>query len=376
MHTIDIYNANNKGRHMANETLTKPLESQMQGLPVPFSEEALHHAVLNLIVFQARITSYFVTEENATIVPWQILGLKNVEHVTDIFDPDLSGEDMGLTYDDVRETNFAKCVEEMYQYAYFGRLDTSADSLQYESLATWICCILSDMHKSEFITEWNAYGGDGDGAALCMEIAELANARRVLEGGENFFHFGSGATDHDCLTIRQFALLSGMEEMSVRAAANKTQKRANPLITFKDEQGHTRIAVEEAKKWLQAKGRYVQEERFYRSGDTDITKRRYASLEALEAAMNARLSFLVSNDKKREEMKEALGAVNIRIHAGMFGGNFFESESVNLRDHEVVSALALILDLPPEVLVLRAKEASLTEQLADVEKVLKSVTEK
>lgn len=372
---IDIDNIYNLDRHMENETLTKPLESQTQGLPVPFSEEELHHAVLNLIVFQARIAGYFVTEENATIVPWQILDFKNDEHASDIFATDLTGEDMGLTYADVRETNFAKCVEEMYQYAYFGRLDTSTDSLEYESLVTWICCILSDMHKSKFLSEWYDYNGQGNGAALCMGIAELANARRVLEGGENFFHF-DGGTDVNCLTIRQFALLAGMEEMSVRAAANKTQKRANPLITFKDEQGGTRIALEEAKKWLQSKGRYVQEERFYRNGDTDLTKRRYASLEALEEAMNARLSFLVSNDKKMEEMKESLGAMNIKMHAGMFGGNYFESESVNLRDYEVVSALALILDLPPEVLVLRAKEAALIEQLSDVEIALKSMTEK
>lgn len=80
---------------------------------------------------------------------------------------------------------------------------------------------------------------------------------------QHFYTFDRAWGDEDnnssekaegALTIHQMALLSGMEEMSIRTAISRAS--AKQLSAFKEDR-RTLIKVADAKEWLITKGRFV-----------------------------------------------------------------------------------------------------------------------
>jgi hypothetical protein len=200
----------------------------------------------------------------------------------------------------------------------------------------------------------------------------LANARNVLEGGESFFiSFGTPqARDEysfNSLTIRQMALLSGMEEMSIRAAANP--KRANPLKTH-SEDGGTRVAIDVAKVWLQAKGRYVPIQRYRSAGEVDLVKRGFIDTWQIFEVLDARHQMRVDHDGL-EAVKANLEKLGVSVGNGL-NGTYMELEEA-ISNESFMRPLAEFLELPVDLFVLRCKEVLAKQQLAKVERELREL---
>lgn len=284
--------------------------------------------------------------------------------------------EIGLTYDDIRGTDLAVEMERLYHYAYFGRLDDSAEFMGEESIYNWLAAILFDILQSQTAAFWsNEYRRKTlESAQRCVLVAELANARNILEGGESFFHFSRANTKDeaafdDRLTVRQLALLAGMEEMSIRAAANP--KRANVLIAIQED-GRTRFELEVAKEWLRAKERYIPITRYQSEGDIDLARRRFADPEELWGMLNARLQFL-SRSEDGSELAARIGDLGLSLVPADAGGQSFTVEEAQMRDSNTMKALANVLRLPGDLLVLRMREALARAELSAVEQGLRDI---
>ncbi len=342
-------------------------EQELGGFPIPFTLELLRADILTLYYQQARTIGWIAGADAF----WKLVERKLGIEESAAFDPDITPKDIGLDYSDIAHTEFAKSIETMFQYAYFGIQDESVESLDNESIHTWVSAILSDMSNSRVGNEWESYGATALAPAKrCLEVAELANARRALEGSsDNFFYFSAKGKDDDAvgyesLTIRQMSLLAGMEEMSIRAAANP--KRANPLKTYSDE-GRTRIRIEDAKTWLISKGRYVQIKYKFGAGDIDLSKRRIKSQDDLEELLYARLKMI---SLQKSEVNQV---IDMLIDKGIMANHPKYSEFVehSFRDQEKMTVLAESLDFNPALLWLRVREALANQELLNIERELR-----
>ena len=343
--------------------------------PVPYTLEQVRESVLTLFFQQARNIGMLSGDVDAA---WHILGKtkEDIESGLDLLDPDLEPKDYGVTYKDIKNTNFAESIENMYQYAYLGIQQVVIEAMHYESIYMWVSAGLEDMANSSMLEEWGSYGSYSDSdAKICLEIAELANARRMLESHDNFYNFGKLTKENDAiaigpeksLTVRQMALLSGMGEMSIRAAANP--KRVNPLPTYSDE-GKTRISIEAAKKWLQEKNRYIQIKKRHGAGDFDLLTSKFKSIEDFQGSMNDRILMISLRDGWSNDVFNELKNKQVLIPSD------FELMEINrecVSNPELLKLTAEILEFPYDLLHLRAREAAAQEELSLIESQLKKL---
>ena len=338
--------------------------------PVPFSIKEFREDITNVFLHYVRDICWMTDEETA----WAITKVAKPE--SNLCNPDCTAEDLGLAYDDIRHTEFAKALERLYDYAYFGKLDSSAEVLEDESIHTWITALVCDAAESSVAMEWAAYGLDVvPSAKRCAVVAEVANARVTLEGNEPFYTRFQGWTTEgylvsDFLTVRQFALLAGMEEMSVRAAANPS--RPNPIKTVKTDQG-TRIEIAVAKDWLQAKGRYIPVTKFWSEGTIDLAKQRFTNLPEFDAAL-CRQYRIQAGKLGQTEIDSALKACGISVGQGI-GFPVLNLSEADYSSETTLGALAKILELPGHLLFLRTQEVLAYEKLRGIEQELREVTQ-
>jgi hypothetical protein len=281
--------------------------------------------------------------------------------------------DMGVTYEHIRHTSLARHMEVLYELAFHGRLDASAEPMMNEGVYMWIADLLMDAHDGHVAEQSHFYEGPIIGSAYrCLFVAELANARHILEGGEgfsNFFRHDSkpGSSDLESLTVHQLALLAGMAEMSVRAAANP--KRAVPLQTYTAPGGGTRIAPDVAKAWLQARDRYIPVTRYWSAGEVDLQKRRFKNPQDLLEALDQQREALIAR-RETNTLDQALLNAGVKVEYGL-------SSDVMDRfdDAAFMTTLADLLELPAPWLVLRASETATLARLAEVERELKILSQ-
>lgn len=348
-------------------------------LPAPATKDELHRHLLSLYVMEYRTVSFMTSNEVALRLlprPDETAGLP-------FFHMDVRPDDFALTYDDIKSSEFVMAMDRMYDYAYFGIEDASYESMEDETSFTWAAALVSDWSDSHVAETCDAYGqGNLNAARICKQIAETANARAVLEGGEGFFPFGHrGAAKGDAwyltddLSVRQLALLAGMEEMTIRSAANP--KRANALQTYSNEKGATRIKPEVAKAWLIAKGRYVTPKRQWGGEELDLVKRSFRSadeaLEAISARFTANMTRLDESAKAR--MLSELKKAGIAVEKTIFGEPVLALDPEHLSDTRLMQYLAIALDLSPDLFVLRIREGLAKDNLNRVLREIREVIE-
>ena len=336
------------------------------GFVPPFDRDEFHQAVLETYLTLARAVAFMAGDQAA----WFVLGKPaGADFKYSLQVPELPLDWLDVTFQDISETPYAIKMEAMYDYAYFGMVDHSQESMDYEGPYMWITEYLCDLSRSSFAGELDEFGETTaiHSAQRCFRVAETANARRVLEGYDAFAPNMRNGKDDDMsgfqeLSIRQMALLANMEEMSIRAAANP--KRANPLITF-SEAGRTRISPEVAKAWLILKGRYVRITPRWTEGNIDLAKKQFATPYELIRALNSRWRHLGGTPDHGETDQIPSDVDKQFTEIGI--SSFYSIESEQLSDENFVRQIAEVLDLPAELLVLRAKEAILREKLAQTE---------
>lgn len=329
-----------------------------ENFPVPMSVDELHQHLLKMHFLKMRCIAFMTDSETGFRTSGKPLPLD-----TDLLDSSLEPGDFGLTYEDIQETEFATCMESMYQYAYFGVMDDvvngSINCMEYGSNFTLAGVVAYDMAHCRADSYWDGVGGSAhrESAVLCYQFVEVANARCILENQRNFLYYEGSAEedapsyDRQALSVPQMALLAGMGEMSIRAAANP--KRANPLKTY-SENGRTRITLADAKAWLQSKGRYIP---ITRRSDDDLqrlAKRKFASFEELDAFAHKRATFLSTAKGQVSEMSSL--------------------DRTLLLNDVFVHGLAQVLQLPVDLFSLRIKELVTKSELAEIERKLKSLS--
>jgi hypothetical protein len=149
--------------------------------------------------------------------------------------------DMGLTFQMVADWELVRSLIAMYRFGFLGQRDTSVEELGPGGYHIAVAALVRDLARSSFLRFLQHIGASRaeQSVARCLQTVELANARLTLEGLPRFFNFdakddnldldalinggdadlpqgGYGAT----LTVRQMALLSGLEEQSIRTFAN------------------------------------------------------------------------------------------------------------------------------------------------------------
>lgn len=356
------------------ESLSRPTTIDSSTFPIPFSLSAFRNDVLVVYTAQLRVLAWMMGTETAAtgevLKIWRLID-RTIDHPLEIYNPDCSVSDIGLVWEDIAHTHFAIVLESMYQYAYYCIYDATLEPMEDETVYMWMSAVLLDMKRSYFMDEWSqGYGGEGETSAEhCLMVAELANARLLMETGEYFSgHLsvgtkGEGGGSQEGLSVRQMALLAGMEEMSIRAAANKN--RVNQLVTFTDE-GRTKIAYDVAKSWLLSKGRYVPVTRQHKGGMIDLSNRKFSSVHDIWGAIDDRKIFLILNGRDRSALEQRLQALND-------AENVAEFDNASLAKPGFVAGLAEILEFSSEIFALRVRETLARNELARVERKLREI---
>jgi len=336
--------------------------------PIPFSREQLRQDILAIHWLQMRVTSLFAEDSRV----WALVG-KPAERDGLLWALDLGPSAFELTHEDVASSVFAKALEQQYDYAFHGVLTDLLEPMEYETMHTWVAAHLLDLSVSRFVEECEGYGGPDFSGAIqrCLHTSELANARLALEERETFSYFNSARSDGkqdaatalDALTIRQIALLAGMEEMSVRTAASR--KGPTQLQTYKEDM-RTLVRVDDARAWLKAKGKYVSVTRRWLTEELRLEKTRFAGVGELYEALRAQLAY-ISN------LPTAQGDPLKRLQAAFEDSGLEPAFVVNAevtRNKALLSKIADVLSLPADLLILRAEQAQLNNDLWWVEKAI------
>lgn len=265
------------------------------------------------------------------------------------YEPDSHPDELGL---DISKWPISTVFEQLYDFAVHGIARFPLSELSDETQSSICCALVFDLTRSQMAGEFGISNRSG---AMCLQIVKLAGARAVLEGGSRLLITAAVEETYDDLTIRDIALLAGMEEASVRNAANP--RLANPLITKKVD-GNTYIEPEKAKEWLKSRGRYIPVRVQYDDAKVDLSKTGFRT--ALEA-----WTFLESRaetvGRKLEDLAASAGAA-------MLTEEKFGSVDALLLDDLQVTRLAEVLELDKTLLHLRLEETRLAEMSRHVQR--------
>lgn len=358
---------------MLNETT----EEDGTGFPIPFTLEELKQDILETMMTllnQARFT--FLRDRESDTKLWPLLSCKPLEYPSEFANPDNGAKDLGLTFSDIESIELVHSLVHFYNYGMHGILDESMIEMDdCEGPGNWTSRIIYDLHRSEFLTDWSEYRNINVHASVarCLLVTELANARLMLEGGNEGFYLGM---QDNVLDIRQMSLLAGMTEGSIRTLAGPNRK--NALITTKNTVGSgVHIEIEDAKAWLKSKGRYVPIKRSSARGAEDFTKRKFTSIAEFENAVFERRAFL--NVQQGEEVVDSriLNAGVKSLQSSPLS-EIMRMDALGeerLLDVALMARLGEALELPKELFALRASEAATEEKLRSIEQALKQFQE-
>lgn len=340
------------------ETLSKS-QSPASAFPVPFSLEQLREDMVEVYLHQLRTLVQFAPEQKVR----EFAG-KTGSDIPTLFETKYHAMDYELAFEDIAGSELAQTLEWQYQFGFLG-LDLGPRAfMEMDTSHTWIAAYLMDVVTSEFATWAEVAKEPFD---RCLHTSRLANARHVLEGGEDFlpytFDGDDGCKVEGALTVRQVSLLAGMEEMSVRTAMSR--KGPNQLASFKEGR-RTLIRITDAKEWLQAKNLYVPLVTPDRLGEgIDLVHTKFADSRSLFEAINNRYAYQIARSSAEDMCAKKDG---IAQKYGLPSLN--ELEADHLLRSDITNDLALMLDLPPDLFTLRAKEAVLLERLAQTTRAL------
>lgn len=308
---------------------------------------------------------------------WALLSDQSLEGVGSYASPDSTPATLGLNFEHVADMEFARTLMVLYDYGVLGLEDTSADPLDNsEGDAAWVSRILYDLANSAFLSEWSEYAGAEtlDAVKCCLGVAELANARVLLEGGKEGFFLDD--RHEGLLTFRQLSLLSGMSEPSLRTLASRGAKTGavaagEALRTVKHGTA-SYIEVVEARTWLKARQRYTAVRRVSDRGSAPLAQLRLASREDLQQAVDERIRYLCA-EIGADTVQQRMNATGLDLQQRVFDEqNFWEIRREDFLRRDAMRALGEALDWPADVFALRAAQACLSEQLRAVELELKT----
>ena len=280
--------------------------------------------------------------------------------------------------EELRTWEVTRFVERLYDYGVLGIAYDTARDMDSESPYTYTCAFLVDLMQSQVHEELESSTGVNFYPHLALEAAQMAHARFLLEDQSNepFYRF-AGQGEPGELTIRDIALLSGMEEKSVRNAANP--KRASHLKTQSRERS-TFIRPEDARAWLKERGRYIPLTRGYAEASVDLSSTSYPSLfDAWLFILGRYRSLGLSAD----DFGKLVGLADLRdpsegkmahVDPDWRVNTNFEFTSAMAQDASLMKRFAKALELPSDLFVMRMKEAALNDALSELRASIRTLT--
>lgn len=329
----------------------------------PFTIKQLQEDVCRILLMEARKISQLMFSDKP--LKLGALGLITPAD-SNFWDSSATPAEAGLTFDMVEDSDFAMAMLDHYDFAFHAIETRRTEAMRWDSIHTAIGAYVLSLRDSPYAAEWEGEGDDELPKAIkrCLQVLETSSARLVLEGEEPFYDFAfepsaqrNEAPSAAELTIRQLSMLAGLEEMTLRSVISR--KTSPQLVTRKDDR-RTYVEVQVAKEWLIAKGKYLPVTRpvFARKLDLNITS--FKSVNQLASGLAAHLASMVNDDLSRELCARAVidkyGASDLHDLAVSHAGSA-----------EAMRELAVAMQLPAELLRLRAREALLFSQLAETE---------
>lgn len=327
---------------------------------IKFSREEMHQE-LRMALYQTVRCIRVISNEKVGSVLFEGLDFKKPENgPLWLLDADSVPDDFNF---DPKAWVVVDTMDRLYDYAILGvaRLPIyrMADETEYTMAAAYVY----DTWNMKLVREMTM--GDGVSLAKCHHVAELGAARVALDGGERYFGFDRNTPD-SALTIREIALLAGMEESSVRNAAVKG--KAGALKTFQED-GSTLVAREDALEWLKGRKGFVPTTFRDELGEIDLVSHSFATLNEVDEFMDARLKTLgFTPERLAKRMKVSPKSMNVK---SMFGLYFADGGA---RDQEALERLAGLLNISADVFVLRVRETINLEEARGIRRALAELT--
>jgi hypothetical protein len=335
--------------------------------PLPFTREQIREDVCNIYLFEARKAVHLYGAMQSEPYPTFLDGLS----FSTWFDQDHGPKELELSYDKVSQYDFAMAMEDFFDLGFYAVLYSRVEPMEMDTSYTWIAYYLQDCTKSAYLEEWEAYGATIlDSIKRCLYVCELANARCILEGKEAFAYLRSTKDEegnYADLSIRCLAMLAGMEELSLRSAISR---KTAPVLEIKKDDRRTFIESEVARNWLIAKGRYQPVITGHLSAEIDLAKAHYNSIDDFVNMLFDRLAFVgekdADHDALRQSMRNLLKPQKIE--------DLRDMQFDDLCNESLMDSIAELLDLPAELLRVRAREAALKSRISRCEWELKQLT--
>lgn len=342
--------------------------------PLPFTRDQLRLDILNIVLCEMRRLRH-ITFQDANFPGFENGSVGEIA----IWDAGLTTEEIGIYYDQIKDYSLTQALEDQYDFAFYAVTGTRSDPLDWDTIHTWISAYLVDVSRSMYASEWGdgeGHNGLMDGIKRCLFTCQLANSRVILEGGEPFYHFSgvSGAKENDKggfgeLSIRQVAMLSGIEEMSLRSAISR---KTPPVLEIRKDARSTFIEPEVARQWLIAKGRYLPVMKGSTSAELDLSITRFESSAQFQEMLRNRISFI--RDKAADSEKFQTELESMLVPYGELETAFaLEPRHEVLSDAKVMEKLANLLELPANFFILRAREAVLKTEIWERDSELKEL---
>lgn len=338
-------------------------------LPLPFTREQIREDICNIFLFEAR-KSVHLHGKPFISRPTFLDGFDD----SDFFGWDCqeyNPSQLGITYEKVSHFLLAMAVEDCFDYAFYAAVSERTDPLEYENIHTWIGYYLQDSTKSRYFEEWESYGSTiFESFKRCLFVYELANARLLLEGKEAICYFRTDSKDEDgnCgeLSIHQLSMLAGIEELSLRSTISR---KTAPILEIKKDDRRTYIESDTAKQWLIAKGRYQPVLISRQSVDLDLKVTKFESIGDFLAMLRDRVAFIGAKTGGQEALTSAINETLLPHNVDGLSSLEFN----DLHNSVLLDSIAVLLDLPTDLLKIRAKEAALKSLISNCEWQLKQL---
>lgn len=176
----------------------------------------------------------------------------NPENCFDIYDPEHTAESFGKEFA-LEQISTYEAVEQFYDYGLLGIRNMLPLGEGGSNEWTFAYGLIWDAANSFLIFENT--NGTGVTTMKCLHAARAFFARHILDGQKRTFLPENEANDPaDMLTIREVAILSGLDERTVRNATNKNA--VNRLDTATVESS-IYIPRESAQEWLSTKRGFI-----------------------------------------------------------------------------------------------------------------------
>lgn len=334
--------------------------------PLPFTREQLRLDIQNIVLLEMRKLRHMSAADAALPILDQV-------HPFPFWDAGCTPDEIGITYEQASKFAVASACEDYFDYGFYAVTGTRSDHFKWDTIHTWIAAYLVDLSKSMYVAEWDpgeGHKGLQDGINRCLYLCELANARVSLEGGDDFYHFSGVGKDDDGrtgdLSIRQLAMLSGMEEMSLRSYISR---KTAPILEICKDDRRTYISSAIAKQWLIAKGRYLPVQTARGSAELDLSTTGFDSFGDFISMLRDRLAFISDKSQDRAALMDAVAtALKASGIDDLSGLNYDHTNYIKL-----IEQLATLLELPANLLKHRAREAALKSEISNCQWQLKQL---